>query len=254
MLLDRGWHKFPMSQDRRRWAEVAHEKALAISRDPEQIKKWVQCEGTWFVGVEALATDATGALGSMNLDTELADFIASYDIAPMPAAQLSIIYPDYPKPRAGDSDAAFRYRRDRDAAHVDGLHAIGTPKRRFLKEAHAFVLGVPLNTADEKASPMVVWEGSHIIMQQAFRTALAGRPVDQWPHIDLTETYIKARKTVFDACERVIVHAHVGEAYAIHPLSVHGVAPWDKDAQAPEEGRMIAYFRPEFKDWSHWLR
>ena len=36
-------------------------------------------------------------------------------------AQLSVIYPGYPKPRVGESEAAGRYRVKRDAAHLDGL-------------------------------------------------------------------------------------------------------------------------------------
>ena len=36
-------------------------------------------------------------------------------------AQLSVIYPGYPKPRVGESEAAGRYRAKRDAAHLDWL-------------------------------------------------------------------------------------------------------------------------------------
>jgi hypothetical protein len=39
----------------------------------------------------------------------------------------------------------------------------------------------------------------------------------------------------------------------IHRLALHGVAPWAEGAEAGPEGRMIAYFRPEFEglgdDW-----
>jgi hypothetical protein len=56
-------------------------------------------------------------------------------------AQVSVCYPGYPKPMDGETDGQHRFRRDRDAAHVDGLLGLGQPKRRFLKEPHQFILG-----------------------------------------------------------------------------------------------------------------
>ena len=55
-------------------------------------------------------------------------------------------------------------------------------------------------------------------------------------------------------CRRVPVTARPGEAYLVHRLCLHGVAPWAEDAG--EEVRAIAYFRPdprpgEAPDW--WL-
>lgn len=248
-----GWVTFPYCETRAKWCSVAHHIALGVQADQDMIKQWLQCQGTWFVGVEALATTQTGQIKQTPLDDALLQFIAKFQLAPMPPAQLSIMYQGYPKPRDGDSAAAAMYRRDRDAAHVDGLHAIGTPKRRFLKEAHAFVLGIPLNDADALASPMVIWEGSHHIMRAAFHAHLSNISIKDWSTTDLTETYLAARKTVFETCERKVVHVPVGAAYAIHPLMLHGVAPWQEGAQAPKAGRMIAYFRPEFENWAHWL-
>ena len=58
---------------------------------------------------------------------------------------------------------------------------------------------------------------------------------------------------MFETCRRVTVPAQPGEAYLVHRLALHGVAPWEDGAEAPEEGRMIVYFRPEFpaggRDW-----
>lgn len=70
-------------------------------------------------------------------------------------------------------------------------------------------------------------------------------PAKYWPDIDLTDAYHAARREIFDTCPRVAVHARPGEAYLVHRLALHGVAPWAKDAKAPSEGRMIVYFRPE---------
>ncbi len=55
---------------------------------------------------------------------------------------------------------AFRFRLNRDAAHLDGLLPIGPDKRRMVKEPHAWILGLPLNACGAGASPLVVWEGS----------------------------------------------------------------------------------------------
>jgi len=44
-----------------------------------------------------------------------------------------------------------------------------------------------------------------------------------------------------------------GEAYLVHRFALHGVAPWDEDAKAGPDGRMIAYFRPELPDRGLWL-
>ena len=62
-------------------------------------------------------------------------FMGKFNLKPYHKAQLSVIFPGYPKPRTGDSEAAFEYRRKRDAAHVDGLLPIGVEKT-YLVEPH----------------------------------------------------------------------------------------------------------------------
>jgi hypothetical protein len=110
---------------------------------------------------------------------------------------------------------------------------------------HGYILGLPLAEADPDAAPLVVWEGSHRLVAEAFREALSGRPPQEWPDVDLTEIYHATRRAIFDACRRVPVHARPGGAYLIHPLSLHGVAPWAPGADAGDDGRMVAYFRPQ---------
>lgn len=172
-------------------------------------------------------------------------------IPPLHRGQVSIVYPGYPRPRHGEGEAAFRYRARRDGAHVDGVKMFSDSRRRRVDEPHAWVLGLPLNDAGVEAAPLVVWEGSHDIMRRAFATAFEGQPPNLWSETDVTEAYTAARKTVFETCKRVTVHARPGEAYLMHRLALHGVAPW---AAAPNsEGRMIAYFRPphpgHLRDW-----
>ena len=132
-------------------------------QDEELLKTWMMCEGTWFVGVDALATGPNGEAGETALAGAVIDDLVEGLPAklPMHKAQLSVVYPGYPKPRSGESEAAFRYRLKRDAAHVDGLHAIGPDRRRHLSEHHVYLLGLPLTDCGPDVAPLVVWRGSH---------------------------------------------------------------------------------------------
>lgn len=255
-LAEKGWIRFPAEQAVRDWAAAAREVAIARINDPEEQRQWLQCEGTWFVGVDTLPNTPDGAVaGTGPLSGAAFDHAcALYGRLPLHRGQVSGIYPGYPRPRDGESDSAFRYRKKRDAAHVDGLLAVGCARRRMLKERHAYILGLPLTACSPEASPLVIWEGSHHIMAAAFRAALADIPEADWAETDLTEIYQAARRDVFAHCPRVTVPANPGEAYLVHRHALHGVAPWGDNAQAPAEGRLIAYFRPEFPAGSDaWL-
>ena len=252
MFTTKGWRLFSYDPAIAAWAQAALRQAKAVVAQPEMGKKWLQCQGTWFVGVDALASDGQGALGGVSLAGEVIDWLSEIDYLPFHPAQLSVIYPGYPKPRIGDTEAGFRYRKNRDAAHVDGLLAVGPERRRMLKEPHAFILGLPLNSCSPAASPMVVWEGSHLIIAEVFQKAFVGIDAASWAEVDVTAVYQAARRQVFERCKRVLVHAAPGEAYVVHRLALHGVAPWQSGADAPEEGRMIAYFRPELETKSLW--
>ena len=250
-LAMRSWARFDWDNRTALWAEAACAAGRKALQDPG-LAHWYQCENTWFVGVDALPNDATGALGDIPLEGAALEAIRAGlgPIPPLHAAQLSVIFPGYPRPRANESEAAFGYRLKRDSAHVDGLLAEGSQRRRHLREPHAWILGLPLSDSHPDAAPMVVWEGSHKVMAQAFRNAFLDHPPEVWGEIDVTEIYQTARREVFDSCPRVRVHARPGEAYVVHPLALHGVAPWS----APDgPGRMIAYFRPEcpggIADW-----
>jgi len=251
-----GWKKFEYDPLIAQWVTEAHAVAKTVVADPQMKKAWLQCQGTWFVGVDALPTDPMGKIGTVALKGEVIDWLTQVDTKPMHPSQLSVMYPGYPKPRQGESDSAFGYRFKRDAAHVDGLLPVGLARQRMLKEPHAYVLGLPLNKTSSAASSMVVWEGSHVIMAQTFQKVFLGVPAGAWQYLDVTEVYKAARRQVFEQCKRVIVHAQPGESYVVHRLALHGVAPFGEGAeaacQAPEEGRMIAYFRPELVDTSQW--
>jgi hypothetical protein len=254
-FFSRGWVRFPADPVISAWSANARETALKVMTDPA-LAHWWECEDTWFIGVDALPNDATGRLqDGPPLGGSPVEFIAR-NLGPLPRlhkAQLSVVRPGYPRPRTGEDDGAFRYRLKRDGAHVDGVKRIGHSRRRAIEEPHAWVLGLPVSFASADASPLVVWEGSHEIMRAGLAAVLAGHDSADWPRVDVTDAYNAARKKVFQSCERVCVHAVPGEAYLMHRLTLHGVAPWARDACASHGGRMIAYFRPEEPDMRHWL-
>ena len=154
-FLTKGWIKFGYEEPLHRWISTAKAPALATAKDPE-FAHWHRHQNTWFVGVNALKNDVIGRVengpppecGALDLTREL------YGECDLDPAQVSIIYPGYPRRDVDESEANRRFRLRRDAGHVDGLNAVGPDRRRFLNEPHAYILGLPLSgTAN---SPLVV--------------------------------------------------------------------------------------------------
>lgn len=252
----RGWLRFATDPALEAWSAAALPAACAAARDPRNAS-WLRCGGTWFVGVDALPNDPQGrvAQGPPLAGTAL-DFIREalcYGHLPLHRAQVSVCYPGYPQPMPGEGAGGFRFRREHDAAHVDGLLAEGSPRQRFLREPHAYILGLPLAVGENGASPPVLWEGSHLIMLAAFRQAFAGHDPAGWAHIDLTAIYGEARRAAFASCPRVVIEARPGEAILFHRHLLHGMTPWADEAIAAPYGRVIAYFRPQFARLDEWL-
>ena len=242
-LLADGFAVYPAEAATRTWVDAAAPAAEAALQDPA-LADWYQCENTWFVGLDALPNDSVGRLNGSGPLTGAAMAAAQALVGaapPLHPAQLSVTFPGYPKPRAGETEAAFRYRLNRDAAHVDGVIGKGSPKRRFVEEPHAYILGVALNDADPHSAPLVAWRGSHRIMHAAFARAFQDVPRSARAHHDLTDIYVAARKAVFDSCERVALPLKRAEAVLLHPFTLHGVAPWG----GGQGDRRIAYVRPE---------
>lgn len=247
-----GWVRFPADGASLRWAEAALDAAWAVlaeSREP-----W-RCGGTWFVGVDALPNDAEGRVEGCTLAGVAAEAVrATFGAQVWHPAQLSVIRPGYPQPSPEESPAAYDFRRNRDAAHVDGLIAEGPEKRRFIREPHAFILGIALNEAAAEASPLVVWEGSQTIVGPALRAALAGHDPADWGRVDITDAYQTARRETFARCPRLALPLRRGEAVLLHRHLLHGVSPWREGAVAAPEGRVIAYFRPQHSAVADWAR
>ncbi|MEM9139488.1 MAG: hypothetical protein AAGB15_06620 [Pseudomonadota bacterium] len=274
-FFDTGWVRFPHDPAIDAWRMAAKPISDALANDPGEQSRWLRSGGTWYAGVNAFPNDAAGAVpdrGVPPLSGAVLDFIAdALDLTPDPAApqpppfhkgaperpsqptaphaegfgwdraQISVCYPGYPQQAPDETDAAFRFRRNRDAAHVDGLTRHGPENRRHLGEPHGFILGIPLGATDPESAPMIVYEGSHQIMRAAFSERLADIPPESWRDEDLTEAYTAARRQCFQDCPRVPVHAQPGDCYLVHRLALHGVAPWTGGT----EPRAIAYFRPD---------
>lgn len=235
-----GWMRFSFDPALADWARHAAGMAMSSATDPVNAS-WLRCGGTWFVGVDALANDEQGRLpGGPPLAGAAIEAARTVAEAPLHRAQASIMYRGYPKQGDDEDDAAFGFRLRRDAAHVDGLHRIMPGRRRLLKERHAWLLGVPLN--ESEAAPMTIWEGSHEVMRDALSRAYEGVPPSDWASHDITAPYQAARKQCFETLRRIELRATVGEAYLVHRLALHGVAPW---GAATGTYRAIAYFRPE---------
>lgn len=256
LFFERGWCRFEFDEAVLEWVDAA----LPLARQAvlsAEYSQWLRCAGTWFVGVNALPNRADSSVGaSPALRGEAVDFIREElypDRFDWDAAQVSVFYPGYPKPRENESEKAFQYRCRRDAAHVDGLLPEGNSRRRHLREHHGFILGIPMVEYDQNASPTVVWEGSQELVRSAMSERFNGIPSEQWGGEDITDSYHAVRRQAFERCNRVPIVARPGEAYLIHRLAVHGVAPWQSGAVAGADGRMICYFRPEFFGAEGWL-
>ncbi|MGF1500341.1 MAG: hypothetical protein ACFBSD_00870 [Paracoccaceae bacterium] len=258
-FFSRSWVRFGHDPVLADWVSAARPLAERLMADPDLRRDWLRCGGTWFAGVNVFPNGPDGAAtcaGVPPLAGRAIEFIAEtlgYADVGWDRAQISACYPGYPQPSAEESAAAFRFRRDRDAAHVDGLLR-DRDRRRRPGEQHAFILGIPLGDAEPGAAPFVVWEGSHEIMRAAFRARLAGISPEAWAAEDVTEAYHVARRAAFEDCRRIELRARPGEAYLVHRLALHGVAPWrarlgstgSRSGRPEAHGppRVIAYFRP----------
>lgn len=244
----RGWQVFPPEPCVEDWVAHVRPHACALARDPELRARWLRHGGTWFAGVNVLDNDGAGRVagGPPLGGAALRSALRGAGHLPLDPAQISVTYPGYPGRDPAETDAAHRYRRTRDAAHVDGLLPIGPDRRRMIREPAAFILGYGLTDAGPQASPLVVWQGSHLRLRAALHAALGHLSPSQWDSVDVTKVYQEARRAVFEHCPRVPLHVPAGGAVLLHRLMLHGVAPW---AAGPDAGpsRAIAYFRPNLR-------
>ena len=149
-LSDRGWQVFPAEPATIDWARSVSTEVSDALKTTER-----RHGATWAPGVDLLKNDASGAVaGGVALVGEaLVAAQSLFGPLPLHAAQISAVWPGYPKQDPEESDANHRYRRARDAAHIDGLLPEGPYRRRHLREPHAWILGIGLT--DTPAAPLV---------------------------------------------------------------------------------------------------
>jgi len=255
-FFENGWCQFKYDAILANWVSQVLPYACEAIAAPEN-SRWLRCGGTWHAGVHVLPNRTDGSVGAgAKLKAQAVGFIRQnlgLGVFEWDRAQVSVCYPGYPQPMDGESETAFLYRRDRDAAHVDGLLPEGPNRRRHLREHHGFILGIPMVEYAIAASPFVVWQGSHEIIRQTFVRAFEGLAANEWGELDVTEVYHAARRQIFQSCARVEIEAKPGQAYLVHRLALHGMAPWQPGADATENGRMVCYFRPEIGGPEAWL-
>ena len=255
-FFQQGWCRFPDDEAVAQWVSAALAPARATLDDPANAQ-WHRCQNTWFAGVNVLPNRADSAIdGQPALQGKAIDFIREQlglDAFAWDRAQVSVCFPGYPKATPGESLGRSRFRRERDAAHVDGLLPEGPQRRRHFREGHGFVLALPMVDFDADAAPFVAWEKSHQLMRAALRERFRGIDASLWGEEDITEAYHAARAQAFETCRRIEIHARPGEAFLVHRLMLHGTAPWRDGARAGEGGRMICFFRPNILTPEEWL-
>ena len=233
---------------RRAWAGAARAVADRVLTDwAGRADQWRNGR-TWFVGVDALPNAEDGAVQGVALPLDLIAVAGWSAGERFHRAQLSVVFPGYPRRDGTETEAAHRYRINRAAAHVDGLHGEGAAKRRYLREPHRFILGIALDGC--RAAPLVVWPGSHRRMRAALVAGVGERVPAE---VDLTDAYVAARRGVFEAIEPVALPMAAGDAVLLHRHMLHGVAPWDAAVAEGADARRIAYFRPVLRDPAQWL-
>ena len=143
---------------------------------------------------------------------------------------------------------------------------MGSNKRRFAKEYHAFILGFPIMNNYPDCAPLVVWEGSHIIFRNFFKEIYEGISSNKISNIDITDLYNECRKKVFSNCEVKKIIPQFNQPFLLDRHLLHGIAEWkeykndkskltnNKVLNRLSDGRIIVYFRPIFTnpyDWIH---
>lgn len=242
-LAARGYLRLAATEQSRAWAQAALEVARRLTADPGIAAANLRHGETWFVGVDVLPNEADGSVEGVPLAGPWDPHLPQH--GPLHAAQLSVVYPGYPRQDAGESDANHRYRLRRGAAHVDGLHAVGPDRRRKAIEQHAYILGISLD--GEQAAPTLCWPESHLILGATLRDAIgAADPAT----VDVTEAYQAARAEVFRRIEPVALKGEAGSSFLLHRFTLHGTAPWEG---ADGAARFSAFFRPAWTgamaDW-----
>jgi len=219
-FLDNGYCVFERDVALIDWINASLPAARRVVNDPKNAH-WLRCGGTWFVGVNVLGNDALGrvenGLPLQGLAVEFIQSCITQTELDLDSGQLSVCYPGYPQPSEQEAESAYAYRLYRDAAHIDGIIKGG--EHRYLTELHRYILAIPMVEFSNDASPFVVWEGSHKIIQQRLSSYLSDYPPDQWGNIPISDVYNAARKEVFEKCQRLELALTPGQAIVVYYMA-----------------------------------
>lgn len=256
-LAQKGWHRLSASEELNAWSEV-HLSAAQNCMGDKQHKQWWRYQNTWFAGVNALPNDDKGAVGDKPpLPQSLRQLLADYcqtSIQAMDQGQISALFPGYPQPDPQQSKAANHFRKHHFAAHLDGLVPHGPDRRRLLTEQHSFILGISLTDHPANAAPLMVWPGSHMILQKWLIDHLGSLPESDWCTFDLTQSYQQTRQQILADIQPQAIHLDQGDAYVFHRHMLHGMGSWPpKAVDHNAQGRILAYFRPCWHQPQAWL-
>jgi len=252
-----GWGQLPVSTELEAWQNYTLPFALQRMQAPD-LQQWWRYQNTWFVGVNALPNDTNGALDTgpslpTDLLKQLTDYVACTELA-LDQAQISACMPGYPKACADEPAASFAFRTQYYAAHLDGLRPLGPERRRHLTEQHSLILGIPLSNHLPEAGPVMVWPGSHKLIQAWLQAEFANVPEPQWLEKDLTHGYQSVRRHILETIQPEPIYTPPGGAYIIHRHAIHGQGLWPENiANVGNNGRIIAYFRPHLHKPTDWL-
>ena len=75
----KGWIKFEFDQHLEHWAKTANSEINLKLRNKEFLQNGLTCQGTWFVGVEALENDPDGSLNGVPLRGPFKSLMESYN-------------------------------------------------------------------------------------------------------------------------------------------------------------------------------
>ena len=252
-----------------RWIEATKENIRYKFWQKEYEDSEFRSGSTWFAGINFLDNEARGDVNGVSFSPRLwSQIIGNFGVGInyWDTAQVSICWEGYPKKDPAETEKAFKYRLEKYASHVDGLIPIGSARRRFAKEFHAFILGIPIINSGVNSAPLMVWEGSHKIFRTMFRKVYSGLSESEISDLDVTDIYQKYRRKAFSTCPVRKVFSNNNQPYILDRHLLHGVGPWNAGIcdplllhrdnlfrLDPMFGRIVVYFRPTYKNLLDWI-
>ena len=268
-FIKNGWCFLDNGIENYRWIEATKANIRNKFRQKEYKDSDFRSGSTWFAGINFLDNEIGGDVDGISFSSALWSQISGkfgVGIKYWDTAQVSICWKGYPRKDRSESEKAFKYRLKKYSSHVDGLIPIGSSRKRFAKEFHAFILGIPIINNRVDSAPLMVWEGSHKIFRNMFRKVYAGLSETEISNLDVTEIYQKYRRKVFSTCPVRKVFSHNNQPYILDRHLLHGIESWSVPigdpllphldklfCTNPMSGRIVVYFRPAYKNPLDWI-